>query len=156
MIVHTQKVMPILLSLLMLIGFSWPCVSGSISGPSLGACGILGMYPRLIPPHSVGKPYTNSPPSSIVTIANHLGKITSYTVWSNLLEVYNDNGGLAMECCLWWMRWTGTNLARVWFPAQNVTEDLSFILGAGSGQTPGGQTINNLGIVESSVWAMRE
>ena len=41
--------------------------------------------------------------------------------------------------------------ARVWFPAQNVTEDLSFILGAGSGQTPGGRTINNLGIVESSV-----
>ena len=26
------------------------------------------MSPRLIPPHLVGKPYTNSPPSSIVTI----------------------------------------------------------------------------------------
>ena len=25
------------------------------------------MSPRLIPPHSVGKPYTHSPPSSIVT-----------------------------------------------------------------------------------------
>ena len=32
MIVHTQKVMPILSSMLVLIGFSWPCVSGSTSG----------------------------------------------------------------------------------------------------------------------------
>ena len=42
-------------------------MSGSTSGTSLGACGTLGMSPRLIPPHSVGKPYTPSPPSSIVT-----------------------------------------------------------------------------------------
>ena len=61
MIVHTQKVMPILSSVLMLIIFSWPCVSGSTSGTSRGCR-------RLIPPHSVGKPYTNLPPSSIVTL----------------------------------------------------------------------------------------
>merc|ERR1739842_104437 len=29
-----------------------------------------GLSPRLIPPHSVRKPYTNSPPSSIVSIFN--------------------------------------------------------------------------------------
>ena len=42
-------------------------MSGSTSGTSLGACGTLGVSPRLIPPHLFGKPYTNSPPSSIVT-----------------------------------------------------------------------------------------
>ena len=45
-----------------------PRVSGSTSGAPLGAFGTLGVPPRLIPPHSVGKPYTNSPPSSIVTM----------------------------------------------------------------------------------------
>ena len=45
-----------------------PRVSGSTSGAPLGAFGTLGVPPRLIPPHSVGKPYTNSPSSSIVTI----------------------------------------------------------------------------------------
>ena len=41
--------------------------SCATSGTFLGACGTLRMSPRLIPPYSVGKPYTNSPPSSIVT-----------------------------------------------------------------------------------------
>ena len=45
-----------------------PRVSGSTSRAPLGALGTLGVPPRLIPPHSVGKPYTNSPPSSIVTL----------------------------------------------------------------------------------------
>ena len=45
-----------------------PCVLGSTSGAPLKAYGTLGVPPRLIPPHSVQKPYTNSPPSSIVTI----------------------------------------------------------------------------------------
>ena len=49
-------------------------MSGSTSGTSLGACGTLGMSPRLIPPHSVGKPYTNSPPSSIVTLLFRIDK----------------------------------------------------------------------------------
>ena len=44
------------------------CLSGSTSGTPLGAFGTLGVPPRLIPPHSVRKPYTNSPPSSIVTL----------------------------------------------------------------------------------------
>ena len=47
--------MPILSSVLVLIGFSWPHVSGSTEGTSRGCR------------RSVGKPYTNSPPSSIVT-----------------------------------------------------------------------------------------
>ena len=58
-----QKVIPMLSSVLVLIGFSWPRVSGSTSETSLGACSTLGMSPRLLPPHSVGKQYTNSPPS---------------------------------------------------------------------------------------------
>ena len=41
-----------------------PRVLGSTSGASLGAFGTLGLPPWLIPPHSVGKPYTNSPLSS--------------------------------------------------------------------------------------------
>ena len=60
-----RKVMPIPLIVLVLIG---PRVSGSTSGTSLGACGSLRKPPRFIPPHSVEKPYTNSLPSSIVTI----------------------------------------------------------------------------------------
>ena len=53
---------------LKLIVFSRPHVSGSTSGKNLGGCATLGFPPWLIPPHSVGKPYTYSPPSSIVTI----------------------------------------------------------------------------------------
>ena len=68
MIVHMQKVMPTFSSVFVLIVFSWPYVWGSTSGAPLGACSTLGMPPRLIPPNSVGKPDTNSPPSSIVTI----------------------------------------------------------------------------------------
>ena len=56
MSVHMQNVMPILLSVLTLIGFSWPCVSGSTLGAPLGVCGTFGV------------PYTNLPPPSIVTI----------------------------------------------------------------------------------------
>ena len=47
--------------------FLTSCVGINL-GTSLGACGNLRMSPRLVPPHSVGKPYTNSPPSSIVTL----------------------------------------------------------------------------------------
>ena len=69
-----KKVMPILSSVLVLIGFSWPCVSWSTSGTSLRSRGgTLGMSPRLIPPHLVGNPYPNSPPSSIVTL--HMLKV---------------------------------------------------------------------------------
>ena len=49
MLVHTQKVITIHSLSFKLIGFSWPRVSGSTSGT----------FPRLIPPHSVKKPYTN-------------------------------------------------------------------------------------------------
>ena len=45
-----------------------PRVSGLTSGAPLGAFGTLGVPPWLIPPHLVGKPYTNPPPSSIVTM----------------------------------------------------------------------------------------
>ena len=47
---------------------------GSTSGAPLVAFGTLGVPPRLIPPHSVGKPYTNSPPSSIVTLLFRIDK----------------------------------------------------------------------------------
>ena len=56
MLAQTNKVMPMLSSVLVLIG----------------CFGTLGVPPRLIPPHSVGKPYTNSPPSSIVTMSRNL------------------------------------------------------------------------------------
>ena len=68
MIVHTQKVIPILFVLARAYRVFRPCVSGSTLGAPLGAFGTLGVTPWLIPPHSAQKPYTNSPPSSIVTI----------------------------------------------------------------------------------------
>ena len=42
--------MPILSSVLVLKGFSWPRVSESTWGTSRVVCGTLGMSPRLIPP----------------------------------------------------------------------------------------------------------
>ena len=45
-----------------------PRVSGSTSGAPLGAFGTLGVPPQLIPPHSVQKPYNNSPSSSNATL----------------------------------------------------------------------------------------
>ena len=44
-----------------------------------------GFPPLLIPPHSVGKPFTNSPPSSIVTIRlqDCLGKFCENCVWKS-------------------------------------------------------------------------
>ena len=48
-----------------------PRVSGSTSGAPLRAFGTLGVPPQLIPPNLVGKPYTNLPPSSIVTMDTH-------------------------------------------------------------------------------------
>ena len=44
-------------------------MSGSTSEAPLGAFSTLGVPSRLIPPHSVQKPYMNSPPSSIVTMS---------------------------------------------------------------------------------------
>ena len=85
--------MPILSSMLVLIGFS------------LSSCvGInLGDIPRLIPPHSVGKPYMNSPPSSIVTMPivgkcnNTWGRRVrigfSDRVWRDVPEVDPDKRG---------------------------------------------------------------
>ena len=40
-------------------GLFLPCVSGLTSGTPLGACGTLGVSPRLIPPHSVEYPHTS-------------------------------------------------------------------------------------------------
>ena len=60
----SQKVMPILSSMLECMSYSTSCV-----GINLGACGTLGVSPRLIPPHSVGiSPYVTRLPQSIVTL----------------------------------------------------------------------------------------
>ena len=76
MIGHTQKVMTILSSLLVLIGFSDLVCRDQSQGAPLGAYGTLRVPPQLIPPHSVGKPYTYSPPSSIVTLQTYLLTVT--------------------------------------------------------------------------------
>ena len=54
-------------------------------GTSLGACGTLGMSPRLIPPHSVKKPYTNLPPLKYCYNGLHVNQdkkssTTKYTI----------------------------------------------------------------------------
>ena len=90
MIVHTQKVMPILSSVLVLIGFSdLVCQDQPQGHPSwapLGAFGTLGVPPRLIPPHSVRKPYTNSPSSSIVTLPPLFVSLSSHILVSLMQE----------------------------------------------------------------------
>ena len=40
--------------------FLTSCVGINLGDIPLGGCGTLGMSPRVIPTHSVGKPYTNS------------------------------------------------------------------------------------------------
>ena len=64
MIVHTQKVMPIL---------------SSVLRPR-------GVPPRLIPPHLVRKPYTNSPSSSIVTLPPLFVSLSSHILVSLMQE----------------------------------------------------------------------
>ena len=47
------------------------------------------MPPRLIPPHSLGKPYTNSPPSSIVTVQLLIAEARHHTI--SLSLSYSNN-----------------------------------------------------------------
>ena len=99
MIVHTQKVMTILSSVLVLIGFVWPRVSGSTSGVS----------PRLIPPHLVGKSYTNSPLKYCFNPLSHLylcrSRVSHRLSWNGAL-LYSQlstppsSSKLHILCCL--------------------------------------------------------
>ena len=57
MLVHTHKVMTILLSVLMLMGFSDLVFRDQPRGALLGPSAPSGVPPRLIPTHEVGKPY---------------------------------------------------------------------------------------------------
>ena len=74
MLVHTHKVMPILSSVLVLIGFSDLACRDQPRGH----------------PHSVGNPYTNSPPSSIVTLLYVYGQ-ASQGVASSIRDTPQDD-----------------------------------------------------------------
>ena len=82
MLVHTHKVMPIILSVLVLIEFFSPCVLGSTSGAPL-------------PPHFVWKPYTNSPLSSTLDSGYNVHfwtkpKLKVHEEWSHIRNDFTN------------------------------------------------------------------